>query len=73
MNDIDSRLEADLLHVPDGFAEEVMQRIQTMPLPARPGRGRERLQWLALLGGAALGLCQLLAFMFGMWSASAAM
>jgi hypothetical protein len=73
MNDIDTRLEADLLQVPDDFTDRVMRRIETLPLPTKASQRRERLQWLALAGGAALGLSQLLAFMFGMWTASAAM
>ncbi|MGC4059727.1 MAG: hypothetical protein QM749_02220 [Aquabacterium sp.] len=73
MDDIDTRLEADLLQVPDDFTEQVMRRIDTLPRPTKTSQRRERLQWLALLGGAALGLSQLLAFMFGMWAASAAM
>jgi hypothetical protein len=72
-DDIDTRLEAGLLHVPDDFTDQVMRCVETMPLPARRSKRRERLQWLALAGGAALGLSQLLAFMFGMWAASAAM
>lgn len=74
--DIETLLAADLLQVPEDFTDRVMQRIQVMPVPPvriKASGRRERLQWLALLGGAALGVGQLLAFMFGVWSASAAM
>lgn len=69
---LDQWLQTDLLQVPDGFSERVMQHIHKLPLPEQRNKPLDWLQWLALLGGALLGLEQLAAFMFGAWVMGAA-
>jgi hypothetical protein len=70
--ELNSLLESGLLSVPDDFTERVMRDIRAAPLPAPRRKWRERLQWLALIGSAVLGASELLAFIFGMWAATAA-
>lgn len=85
MNDpLDHRLDKDLaaglIEVPDDFEQRVMARIDIQPLPqglAEPQPGERRvhrkrhwLEWLALVGGTLVGLVQVLAFIFGVWSTS---
>lgn len=69
---LEQLLKAGPLQVPEGFSGRIMQRIQYLPLPERDSKPLEWLQWLALAGGALLGLEQLTAFMFGVWLASSA-
>jgi hypothetical protein len=71
--DIDTLLRADLLSVPEDFSRHVMREIYAQPVPKTISSKRERLQWLALLATAGLGLSQVLAFIFGMWATSAAL
>lgn len=81
--DMDDLLATPLLTPPEGFSERVLARIaaeglpsahalpSAVPSPVVPGRWR----WLAVIGGSAagvLGLSQLLAFIFGIWAATAA-
>jgi anti-sigma factor RsiW len=72
--DLDTLLSAQLLDVPVDFTQRVMGRIHLMPMPMpRPRPGwLDKLQALALIAGGILGATQLAAFMFGMWTASAA-
>ena len=58
---------------PADFDIRVMRRIAALPLPQRRSR-RWRLlaQRLALVAAAALGANQVLAFIFGLWAATAA-
>ncbi len=78
--DLDTLLASGLLDVPDDFSRQVMLRIHSAPAPTplpapEPARGlswAEKLQSLALIFGGILGLAQLAAFMFGIWTASAA-
>ena len=65
-------LQTDLLQTPGDFTTRVMAQIQYLPMPERETKSLEWLQWLALAGGALLGLEQLAAFMFGVWVASTA-
>ncbi len=65
-------LQTDLLQTPGDFTTRVMAQIQYLPMPERETKSLEWLQWLALAGGALLGLEQLAAFMFGIWVASTA-
>ncbi|MDZ4262960.1 MAG: hypothetical protein U1B30_11605 [Pseudomonadota bacterium] len=65
-------LESGLLTVPDDFTERVMRDVCMTPLPTPRQRWYERLQWLALIGSAALGAVELLAFIFGLWTATTA-
>lgn len=79
--DLDRLLREAELPVPDGFAERLMSRLpaQLEPLPwpesaATPPlpRWRRAARALLWLGGGALGLSQLLAYVFGVWLASSA-
>lgn len=79
MNDeLDRLLARDLLNVPDDFERTVMARIHELPDPAAPVSARpspKATHWLAglaLAGGAAVGLLQLLGFVFGIWMATSA-
>lgn len=71
--DLDTLLKDDLLSVPDDFAQRVMHEVHLQPMPKPPSRQQERLQWLALLAAAGLGLSQILAFIFGLWATSLAL
>ena len=67
----------DLLHAanggaPPGFDAQVMRHIAALPLPQRPVRWRTLAQRLAFFAAAALGASQVLAFIFGLWAATAA-
>ncbi|MBJ7311692.1 hypothetical protein ACFOLJ_01880 [Rugamonas sp. CCM 8940] len=70
--DLDALLSTPLLDVPDNFTQGVMRRVQFLPLPQRHSGWLEKLQGLVLVVGGILGATQLAAFLFGMWSASAA-
>lgn len=71
-------LAEPLLTPPAGFSQRVLARIEAAgPAPAAPppAASLPRWRWLAALGGGAaglLGLTQLLAFIFGIWAATAA-
>lgn len=69
---LEQLLQTGPLQPPNDFTARVMQQIQYLPLPEREAKPLEWLQWLALVGGALLGLEQLAAFVFGVWVASAA-
>lgn len=69
---LEQLLQTNLLQPADDFTAKVMVQIQYLPMPEREAKPLEWLQWLALAGGALLGLEQLGAFMFGVWVASAA-
>lgn len=71
--DLEAILQEGLVEVPSDFSQRVMQRVLAQGPAAKPSPYRTRLQWAALIGGATLGVTQLLAFVFGMWSASAAL
>lgn len=71
--DIDGLLAGNLLSVPDDFSNRVMREVHAQPLPAVASKRRTRLQWLALVAAAGVGLSQVLAFIFGMWAASSAL
>jgi hypothetical protein len=70
--ELDALVERGLLRVPDDFAERVMRNVAMAPLPPFRPRWGERLQWLALSGGALWAAVELAAFTFGIWSVSAA-
>lgn len=71
--DIDALLRDDLLSVPEGFARRVMCEVYALPSREMASGKRERLQWIALIAAAGLGVSQVLAFIFGMWATSAAL
>jgi hypothetical protein len=70
--EFETLLESGLLSVPPGFTERVMRDIGSSPLPVWQSNRWERLQWLALLSGAALGAFELTTFIFGIWAAATA-
>ncbi len=55
---------------PEHFPEKVMLQIATLPLPEPPSQ--PALRWIALLGVVLAGLIQFVAFLSGIWSATAA-
>ena len=85
MND---ELDALLRHAdagaPADFSARVMRRVELLPLPARQATWQAtwRTRWpelalrlgqrLALITAAALGIGQVLAFIFGLWAVTAA-
>jgi len=68
-DDLEKLLESGPLKVPENFAQQVMQRIDELPLSIQPLQPLEWLQWLALAGSAILGMAQLAGFVFGIWVA----
>jgi hypothetical protein len=73
--DFDDLLKDGLLAPPEDFARRVMARVDELPPPefaALPRRAGARMQWIALAGAGLLGAAQLAAFMFGIWTATAA-
>ena len=74
--ELDEWLNSGFLNPPADFTSRVMRRVQTLPPPARKPQVKttlhELVKWLALLGGAALGAAELVAFIFGIWVATAA-
>ncbi|WP_020395649.1 hypothetical protein [Thiolinea disciformis] len=67
---LDDLLAQTLMKPPATFTQTVMQRITYLPQPVK--KTGQYLQWLALLGAVALGLEQVLGFMFGIWLVSSA-
>ena len=63
--DIDYVLTQPLLCVPENFAQEVMQAIEPLPTPLK--RLSLYIQWLALFSAMAMGIEQVLSFIFGLW------
>ncbi len=70
--DLDTLLTSGLVSVPDDFTERVMREINLLPQPAPRQTWRDRLQWLAIIGTAALGIVELFSFIFGIWTATTA-
>ena len=70
--DLDALLAAGPLSVPDDFAEKVMCEIQGLPMPPPKQTWRSRLQWLAIVGGMALGAVEVFSFIFGIWAVTTA-
>ena len=73
--DLDELLEGGLLAPPEDFTRRVMERVAELPLPqssADKGGRAERIQWLAIVGAGLVGAAQLAAFMFGIWTTTAA-
>ena len=74
----DELLAQGFLKPPEDFTAQVMRAVQPLPLPIQntdqpmPDTWRTLAKWLAVLGGAALGAAELVAFMFGLWTASTA-
>jgi hypothetical protein len=73
MNDeLDTLLKTSLLSVPDDFTERVMREIKRLPLAEHPKTWNQRLQWLAIIGAALLGVFELVTFIFGIWTVTTA-
>lgn len=69
---LDTLLASDLLDIPGDFTQRVMQRIHNAPKTSGYRSGfLEKLQSFALISGGIVGLSQLVAFMFGIWTATA--
>ena len=73
--DLDALLQAAPDPAPADFADRMLQRLARQPaagpVPA-PSRWRRLAERAALLGAAALGMGQVLAFIFGLWATAAA-
>lgn len=74
--DLDALLRDAPEPAPADFAERVLQRLATQPaaaaVPPSPPRWRRLAERAALLAAAALGMGQVLAFIFGLWATTAA-
>ena len=70
--DLDALLAAGPLSVPNDFADKVMREIQRLPMPSPKPTWQNRLQWLAVIGGMALGAIEVFSFIFGIWAATTA-
>lgn len=75
-SELDRLLASDLLDVPDDFTARVMQNLPSQqpvalknPIPHPRWRAW---RWAAYWSGGALGFIQLISFMFGIWTATAA-
>jgi len=74
-DNLDEILRDDLVTPADDFSNRVMLRIATLPAPSFPTRAShasEKMQWAALIGASLVGVIQLITFMFGIWTATAA-
>ncbi|MFZ2451362.1 MAG: hypothetical protein WAW36_12665 [Methylovulum miyakonense] len=71
-NDWDNLLQSGLVSVPDAFTGRVMREIDRLPRPTPRQTWKIRLQWLAILGTAAMGMAELFSFIFGIWAATTA-
>jgi hypothetical protein len=81
-SELDQMLREPLLHVPDGFAARILERLPAEPAPCWPAPPKRPkplpmwqliLRWLALGATFVVGAAQLATFMLGLWlSASAA-
>ena len=81
-DDLDELLRSGPPGAPADFTTRVMQQISGLPslqlqpqpqpqlLP--PPRWQSLAQWIALVAAAALGISQVLAFIFGLWAVTAA-
>lgn len=71
--DLDELLRSAPDPAPPGFAEQVVLRLgpQRPAAAAAPPPWRRLADRIALLGAAALGMGQVLAFIFGLWAATA--
>ncbi len=73
--DLDTFLREELLVLPQDFTQRVMRKIDELPIPAlieQPRRREKGLQWIAFIGTGLFGAVQLVAFIFGIWTATAA-
>ena len=80
IDELDELLRSGPPGAPADFSARVMQQIsglpglhpQPQPQPLPPPRWQTLAQWLALIAAAALGISQVLAFIFGLWAVTAA-
>lgn len=66
---LDELLSQPLVSPPNVFTHKVMERIAFEPLPHKITTW---LQWVAIAGTVALGIEQVLGFIFGIWLVSSA-
>jgi hypothetical protein len=71
-DDLDRLLGTPLLTPPPDFSAQVMARIHRLPKQVAAPRRPAVWPWLALMAGGIPAVFQLLAFIFGMWAATAA-
>ena len=75
-DDLDDLLRSGPPGPPADFSARVMQQISGLPVSThqlRPTlRGQSLAQWLALIAASALGISQVLAFIFCLWAGTAA-
>jgi hypothetical protein len=71
-DDLDRLLKTALLTPSPDFEEQVMARINRHPKQAAVPRWQPVWHWLVLAAGGIPAVLQLLAFIFGMWAATAA-
>ena len=81
-DDLDELLRSGPPGAPADFSTRVMQKLsgqpglqprpQPQPQPLPPQRWQTLAQWIALVAAAALGISQVLAFIFGLWAVTAA-
>ena len=83
-DDLDELLRSGPPGAPADFSARVMKQIsglpvlqpqpqpQPLPPPHWQTRAQSLAQWLALIAAAALGISQVLAFIFGLWAVTAA-
>lgn len=69
--DLDTLLKTPLLRAPDDFTQQVMARLDRLPLPRR-AHWLIRLRGLAPVKNGLLGAAQLTVFMLGIWAAASA-
>ncbi len=78
-DDLDELLRSGPPGAPADFSARVMQQISGLPVlqpqpqpQPLPPHWQTLAQWLALIAAAALGISQVLAFIFGLWAVTAA-
>ncbi len=71
-DELDRLLRTPLLTPPPDFAGRVMEHIQHLPAQEMAPHRQPVWHWLALAAGGIPAVLQLLAFIFGMWAATAA-
>jgi hypothetical protein len=70
--DLETLLTEDLLSIPSGFTERVMNEINQSPMSVSKKTGRNWLQWSVVMCTGSLGLVELFSFIFGIWTATVA-
>jgi len=66
---LDDLLNGEWLTPPEDFVQQIMERVEGLPMPHKPLPAPTRLEWAAVIGGSLAGLAQLVAYIFGIWTA----